>query len=439
VTIAPVLRESAISIVSVLRAAGHEAYFAGGCVRDRLLGKIPGDYDIATSARPEQVEALFDRTVAVGRQFGIIVVCLDDADFEVATFRSDGPYRDGRHPESVRCATIHEDAARRDFTINAMFEDPLNDRTIDLVGGRADLEKRLVRAVGDPRSRFGEDRLRMLRAVRFAARFGFQLEPATEAAIREDAQHLDEVSAERIGEETIKMLTEGAARRAFELMDTTGLLEVVLPEMAPLKGCLQSRDYHPEGDVFVHTLTCISHLRKGSTPTLALGVLLHDIAKPPCAKTVGERHTFYGHCELGVELALRICRRLRYSNAWAERVAFLVAQHLRHCAASEMKPATLKRFLRQDGIGELLELARIDALSSNGDLSHYRFCMEKLAELPPRELRPERLVTGHDLIALGHTPGPEFADVLRAIEDAQLAGVISTREDGLALARRLLG
>jgi poly(A) polymerase len=431
------LRDAAIEIVRRLRKAGYEAVFAGGCVRDRILGIDPADYDIATSARPEEVEALFENTVAVGRKFGIIVVPAHGHDFEVATFRHDGPYLDGRHPSSVTFTTAEEDALRRDFTINAMFEDPIEGRVLDYTGGRNDLGARLVRAVGDPRRRFAEDRLRMVRAVRFAARLGFEIEAGTMAAIAEEASSIVEVSAERLGDEVAKILTEGRARRAFELLDASGLLAMVLPEMLAMKGCEQSPDYHPEGDVFVHTLACIDRLPAGCPLTLALGVLLHDVAKPPCAVVREGRPTFYGHCDLGARMAEDVCRRLRYSNATTERVSFLVAQHLRHTSAPDMRTSTLKRFLRQDGIDELLELTRIDALASNGDLGHYEFCTRSLAELPETEIRPPRLVTGHDLIALGLTPGPAFKTILGQVEDAQLDGSVTSREEALALVERL--
>jgi poly(A) polymerase len=428
-------RENAENIVRVLQGAGHEAVLAGGCVRDRLLGIEPADHDVATSAVPEQIESLFKKTVPVGRRFGVIIVNDGDAPVEVATFRADGDYKDGRHPETVRFSGIEEDARRRDFTINAMFEDPVSGRIIDLVGGREDLAAGLVRAVGDPTVRFGEDRLRILRAARFAARFDFRIDDGTAAAMRADADRLTEVSAERVGDEIAKILTDGRARRGFELLDETGLLEVVLPEMIEMKGCEQSSDHHPEGDVFVHTLACLGHLPRGCTLTLALGVLLHDIAKPRCAALRDGRHTFHGHTHMGAEMAADICRRLRYGNAVIDQVVFLVDQHLRHCSAPDMKASTLKRFLRQDGIEELLELTRIDALGSSGDLTHYRFCTEKLAGLPPEVMRPPRLLTGRDLIDLGLAPGPEFRDLLRLVEDAQLDGRISSREEAVELVR----
>jgi poly(A) polymerase len=425
------LRDAATGIVRRLRAAGFEAVFAGGCVRDRLLGLEPSDYDIATSARPDEVEALFERTIPVGKQFGIVIVVVGGVHFEVATFREDGPYVDGRRPASVRFSDARTDALRRDFTINAIFEDPLRGDIIDHVGGRADLASGIVRAVGDPAARFGEDRLRMIRAVRFATRFRFAIDPPTLAAIRAEPDRLAVVSAERIGEELVRILTEGSAKAGFELLDETGLLAVVLPEITAMKGCEQSPDHHPEGDVFVHTMLCLSHLPPACTETLALGVLLHDVAKPVTAQVRDGRHTFYGHLERGAEMAGEICARLRRSRAVSERVQFLVAQHLRHCAAPDMRPATLKRFLRQDGIDELLELTRIDGLSSNGDLAYYEFFRNALAELGAEQARPPPLIDGNDLIELGMEPGPLFGRILDAVEDQQLEGTLTTREEAL--------
>jgi poly(A) polymerase len=425
------LRNAAEGIVRQLRTAGFEAVFAGGCVRDRLLGLEPSDYDIATSARPEQVERLFERTIPVGKQFGIVVVVVDGMSFEVATFREDGPYVDGRRPASVHFSDARKDALRRDFTINAMFEDPVSGEIIDYVGGRADLAAGLVRAVGDARARFAEDRLRMIRAVRFATRFGFAIDPPTLAAIRAEPAQLAIVSAERIGEELVRILTEGSAKAGFELLDDTGLLAVVLPEITAMKGCEQSPDHHPEGDVFVHTMLCLSHLAPTCTETLALGVLLHDVAKPVTAQVRNGRHTFYGHLERGAEMAGDICARLRRSRAVSERVQFLVEQHLRHCSAPDMRPATLKRFLRQDGIDELLELTRIDGLSSNGDLAYYEFFRNALAELGAERARPVPLIDGNDLIELGLEPGPLFGMILEAVEDQQLEGALTTRDQAL--------
>ncbi|HYC54290.1 MAG TPA: CCA tRNA nucleotidyltransferase [Candidatus Binatia bacterium] len=430
------LRAAALSIVRTLQEHGHQAVFAGGCVRDMLLGQDPSDYDIATSARPEDVEALFEKTVPVGRQFGILLVPAGGHHFEVATFREDAEYLDGRRPTAVHYSGIEADALRRDFTINAMFHDPVAEHLLDYVGGRADLEAGVIRAVGDPGKRFAEDRLRLLRAVRFAARFGFPIEASTGAAIARAAPHIKEVSDERIGEDIVRMLTEGDARRAFELMEELGLLSHVLPEISALKSCMQSPDFHPEGDVFVHTMLCLGHLPRPCSETLALGVLLHDVAKPACAATTEDgRRTFYGHPGVGAEMAIEICRRLRRSNAVAERVAWLVDQHLRHTSAAQMRASTLKRFLRQDGIEELLELTRIDALSSSGDLSHYEFARKALAELAPEQMRPPRLLTGEDLKDMGLAPGPAYRDILQAVEDAQLEGTVTSREQAIELVR----
>ena len=366
-------RAQAISIVQQLRAAGYESFLAGGCVRDMLLHKEPQDYDIATSARPEDVQRIFPSTVPVGAQFGVILVIIDGAHFEVATFRHDGPYLDGRRPSSVRYGSLEEDIQRRDFTINGMVYDPLADRVIDLVGGQDDLRRGIVRAIGDPRARFEEDRLRMIRAVRFAASLGFEIDPPTFAAVKNLAPSIVAISWERIGDEITRILIEGSAQRGFELLDRSGLLPIILPEIVAMKGTAQSPDYHPEGDVFTHTLLLLRHLDSPSE-TLAYGCLLHDVAKPICIRQEGGRITFYGHTEQGAEMAEAILKRLKRGRAVWERVAYLVRNHLRLVQAPQMRLSTLKRFLREDGVEELLELARIDALSSNGDLSYYRFC-----------------------------------------------------------------
>lgn len=430
------LRDDAIRIVRRLQEAGHQAVFAGGCVRDTLLGHAPVDYDIATSAVPDDVEGLFEHTIPIGRQFGIVLVPSGGHHFEVATFRKDEGYEDGRRPVAVRFTDMETDAGRRDFTINAMFEDPVAGRVLDFVEGRRDLEAGIVRAVGDPHERFAEDSLRLLRAVRFSARFGFPIEEATHAAVVAHAASIGRVSAERIGEEIVRMLTEGSAKASFELLDATGLLAEVLPEISAMKGCEQSPDSHPEGDVFVHTMICLGHLAAGCTESLAFGVLLHDVAKPPCAATRPDgRRTFYGHTRDGAVMAEAILKRLRRSNATIARVAFLVDQHLRHCTAGEMRASTLKRFLRQDGIDELMELARIDALSSNGDLGHYDFCRKALEDLPTEQMKPAPLVRGEDLVALGLAPGPLFRTILTAVEDAQLEGTLESREAALEFVR----
>jgi poly(A) polymerase len=431
-------REKAVSIVRRLRQEGYEAYLAGGCVRDMLLKKLPQDYDIATNAKPEDIRRVFPKTIPVGEQFGVILVLLDDEPFEVASFRHDGPYLDGRRPSHVRYGSLEEDVFRRDFTINGMVYDPVEDRVIDLVEGQKDLERRSIRAIGNAHQRFEEDRLRMIRAVRFAAGLKFDIEPSTFDAIKQLAATITQISWERIGEEVTRILTEGGARRGFELLDETGLLAVLLPEVAVMKGTGQSPDYHPEGNVFAHTLLLLSHLDAPSE-TLAYGCLLHDVAKPVCLRQEADRITFYGHTEKGAEMAEEILKRLKRARAVSERVSYLVRNHLRHVQAPQMRLSTLKRFLREEGIEELLELARIDALSSNGDLQYYRFCKERLGELREEEIRPAPLVRGDDLIALGLTPGPIFADILRQVEDAQLGGEFTSREQALAWVQRHYG
>ncbi len=430
--------EQARTIVQTLHRHGHTAYFAGGCVRDRLLGIPAKDFDIATDARTAEVQAIFSQTIPVGVQFGVILVVLEGVPYEVATFRADGAYHDGRHPVAVHFSTDREDALRRDFTINGMFFDPLTDTVIDYVDGQADLHNRIIRAIGKPTARFHEDRIRLLRAVRFAARLGFAIEPETWRAVGQLAPTLIEMAWERIGDEVVKVLTEGGARSGMALLAESSLLEVVLPEIMALRGVAQSPDFHPEGDVFVHTLLVLHHLDALEQPSesLALGALLHDIAKPLCQRQKGERVTFYGHCEQGAEMAVDICQRLKRSRATWEQVAFLVKNHLRLLDAPRMRAATLKRFLRLEGMEELLDLARLDALASNGNLEAYAFCRQKLRALDPEELRPPRLLSGRDLIQLGLQPGPQFSAILGALEEAQLEGRVRTRQAALSWVQR---
>jgi len=428
---------AARAVATRLRDTGYLAYFAGGCVRDRLLGHEPKDFDLATDAPVAAVQALFPKTVPVGVQFGVVLVIMDAVPIEVATFRADAIYVDGRRPSAVRFSSPQEDAQRRDFTINGMFLDPFTDTVIDYVGGQADLEAQIIRAVGDPAARLSEDRLRMLRAVRFAARLGFGIEPETFAAIQLAAPTITDMAWERIGDEVVRMLTDsiaGSARRAFELLHETGLLARVLPEVSALKGVEQSPDYHPEGDVFIHTLGLLAQLEQ-PTETLALGALLHDIAKPACAHRDAHRITFYGHCERGAEMAVEICQRLRRSRETWERVAFLVRDHLRLLHAPEMRLSTLKRFLASDGIDELLALARLDAMASNHDLTYYNFCRQKLQELSHAVIRPAPLLRGHDLLELGLQPGPLIGHILRAVTEAQLEGTLQTRDEAVAWVR----
>ena len=427
-------KDKALSIVRRLREENYKAYLAGGCVRDDLLGRPPQDYDIATDARLEAVQKIFSQTIPVGTQFGVVLVVLEGESFAVTTFRFDGPYLDGRRPSHIRFGSMEEDVMRRDFTINGMMYDPEENRVIDLVGGNQDLKLGLVRAIGNPRERFQEDRLRMVRAVRFAASLGFKIEEETFRAIREQAPTITEIAAERIGDELTRILTEGGVRRGFELLDSTNLLSVLLPEITAMKGVEQSPDYHPEGDVFTHTLLVLDHLSQISnfksqiSETLAYGALLHDVGKPVCIQKQENRITFYGHTEKGAEMAVEILQRLKRSRAVWERVDYLVRNHLRHTQAPKMRLSTLKRFLAEEGIEELLELTRIDALSASGDLQHYHFCKQKMTELKEEEIRPEPLLRGRDLIEMGFSPGPVFQEILRQIEEAQLEGEITTKE-----------
>lgn len=428
------LKQAAVEIVKELRRAGHEAYFAGGCVRDLLMGREPHDIDIATSARPEEVMRIFARAVPVGLKYGVVLVLRDRLQFEVTTFRREGPYLDGRHPSSVTFATAREDAERRDFTINGLFYDPLAERVIDFVGGARDIEAGVIRAIGDAGQRFEEDKLRMMRALRFAARFGFRLEPGTWKAISERAGRIAEVSRERVRDELIKMLSEGGAALGFRLLSESRLLEAILPEVAAMRGVPQPQDFHPEGDVFTHTLILIDMLESPST-ALAFGALLHDVGKPPTF-SVRERIRFDQHSEVGAELARRICRRLRLSNQEVEEVEELVRDHLRFINVKQMRESTLKRFLRKPNFQDHLELHRLDCLASHGNLENWYFCRQKLAELTGEQIAPPRLITGYDLIALGFEPGPLFREMLSAVEDAQLEGRISTREEALELVKR---
>lgn len=429
-------RKLAEAICSVLRGAGHQAYLVGGCVRDLLLGREPADYDVATDATPDRVLQLFPGSIAVGARFGVILVQQDTAQVEVATFRADVGSSDGRHPDRVIYSrTAREDAERRDFTINGLLLDPATGEVVDYVGGRADLERRHVRAIRTPELRFAEDKLRMLRAVRFAARFGFAIEPATFRAIATLAPQIVQVSAERIRDELTKMLTEGAARHAFELLQEARLLEVVLPEVSRMQGVEQPAEFHPEGDVWIHTRLMLEKLSAGTSATLAWGVLLHDVGKPATFKPAtgpGTRIRFDQHVEVGARTAEAICRRLRFSNEQTEQIVALVANHLRFKDVFQMKPSTLKRFVRSPRFEEHLELHRLDCLASHGLLDGYEFIRRFLQQTPPEDVRPARLLTGDDLKALGYRPGPQFREILQAVEDAQLEGRLSGRAEAIA-------
>jgi len=434
-------RELAADICRKLQASGFKAYLVGGCVRDLLLGREPEDYDVATDAHPMRVQELFPSSVDVGARFGVILVVENGAQVEVATFRSDVGYSDGRHPDRVEYSSSpEEDVLRRDFTINGLMLDLNTQQVLDFVGGRDDLQEHIIRAIGPPDLRFREDRLRMVRAVRFAARFGYSIDRATFQSIAAAAHHITAVSAERLRDEITKLLTEGKARRAFELLDQTGLLKASLPEIAAMKGVAQPPEFHPEGDVWIHTLMMLENLPPRSRATLAWAVLLHDVGKPPTFKSAeetGDRIRFDGHAELGARMAVAICRRLRFSVSDIEQIEALVANHLRFKDVFQMRPATLKRFVRLPGFEEEhLPLHRLDCLASHGSLDAYEFVRRFLQETPPDEVRPARLLTGEDLKAMGFRPGPLFKEILQAVEEGQLDGRLTRREDALDFVRR---
>lgn len=425
--------DTARSLVDRLRAAGHLAYWAGGCVRDLVRGVTPKDIDIATDARPEQVQKIFRRTYAVGAHFGVIVVLENDFQFEVATFRSDGAYLDGRHPVAVNFSSPEEDARRRDFTINGMFYDPPNDAVIDFVGGRADLAARLVRAIGDPAQRFSEDRLRLLRAVRFATVLEFEIEPATWAAIVRAADTINAISAERIRDELVKIFLSPHRVRGWDLLDASGLMKAILPEVEALKGCAQPPQFHPEGDVFQHTRLMLSLLPNEVSLPLVLSVLFHDIGKPPTA-TVDEtgRIRFSGHDKVGAAMTDALMHRLRFSRAEIEATVEMVEQHMVFKDAPNMRVARLKRFLARPHFTDELELHRVDCLGSHGMLDNYDYLVRKQEEFANEPIIPPPLVRGDDLIALGLKPGPIFGEILEAVETRQLEGTLRDRAEALA-------
>jgi putative nucleotidyltransferase with HDIG domain len=428
----------AADLIATLRGRGHKAYLVGGCVRDRLLGVTPKDFDVATDARPDQVAAYFPGARLVGAQFGVALVGGGDGiQVEVATFRSEGVYSDGRRPDEVRFESDPAlDARRRDFTINGLMLDPFSGEVLDYVGGKADLAAKVIRAIGDPDERFREDHLRMLRAIRFAARLGFSIEDETFAAIRRAAPCITRISPERIRDELVKILTEGAARRGFELLDSSGLLKEVASEIKAFQGVEQPPEYHPEGDVWTHVMLMLERMRD-PTPALALGVLLHDVGKPATFR-IAERIRFDGHAEVGAAMAKDWLGRLRFSNEDVEQVTSLVANHMRFKDVRQMRLSTLKRFLRLPHFDQHLELHRLDCLSSNGRLDSYEFARAKLRELDREELRPEPLITGRDLIRAGYAPGQGFGEALSAVETGQLEGEIRTPEEAFNLARPIL-
>jgi poly(A) polymerase len=436
----PDLKEYAAQIIRTLREAGHQAYLVGGCVRDLLLRHEPADFDVTTDATPDEVMRIFPETYAVGAQFGVVLVPLRDSGgstIEVATFRSDIGYSDGRHPDQVRFSkSAQEDVERRDFTINGLLLDPIKDEVLDFVDGRKDLKDGIIRTIGQPELRFAEDKLRMLRAVRFAARFGYTIEPETFAAIRKLAAGIHQVSCERVRDELTKMLTEGRARQAFLLLDETGLLREILPEISAMQGVQQPPEFHPEGDVFVHTLLLLQELPQPCSATLAWGALLHDVGKPPTFRIAPERIRFDNHVDVGVKMAEEICRRLRFSNDDTEQILALVDNHMRFSHVPQMKESTFKKFVRMPHFEQHIELHRLDCQASHRDLTTYNFTRQRIASIPPETIRPAPLISGDDLIAAGYLPGPRFKEILSLVEDAQLEGRLQSKDSAMEYVMR---
>ena len=428
------MKTKAQEMVKILSNAGFKAYWAGGCVRDMIMGIEPLDYDIATNARPEQVMKLFKKTIPVGASFGVVKVLYDDFEFEVATFRSDGAYIDGRRPEDVHFSTEKEDAFRRDFTINGIFYDPTYEKIIDYVNGQADIKNNIIRTINDPKDRFSEDRLRLIRAVRFAAGFQFEIEPYTYNTIKELADTIFQVSAERIRDELCKMLTGVHPANSIQLLDEVGMLKVILPEVTAMKGIKQPEEFHPEGDVWEHTMLMLKNM-SSPTPEMALGVLLHDVGKPPTF-SIEDRIRFNNHCEIGARITEEIGDRLRLSKKQIEHISELVLHHLRFKDVQKMRESKLKRFLRLPNFAEHLELHRLDCLACHGNLNNLEFCKHKLLELKPEEIKPKPLINGHNLIAMGYKAGPLFKQILTLVEDAILEGQIRTHDDAVKFVQK---
>lgn len=426
------------SVVRRLTEAGHQAVYAGGCVRDALLGRPYPDVDIATSATPDQVQAIFPKASdPQGKAFGVIRLKLGDHVFEIATFRVDGPYLDGRRPSSVTFTTAEEDARRRDFTVNGMFFDPLQDKVLDFVEGRADLNAKTIRAIGDPAARFTEDRLRLFRAIRFAVQLGFTIESKTWQALVQLAPESKNLAPERIRDELAKILTSPNPARGLDLLHESGLIAVWLPELLEMRGCAQSPEHHPEGDVWVHTRLLLTHLKKPSL-VLALSALLHDVGKPRTSRTEPSgRIRFFGHEGVGARMAEEILRRLRFSNDEIGAVVACIANHMAFKDAPQMRVSTLKRLLARPTFPEELELHRIDCTSSHGELDIHRFLVAKQSEFSKEEIKPKPLVSGHDLQELGIPPGPKMGEILHQLMDEQLEGKLTDRQSAMQKARLL--
>lgn len=429
----------AIDVIRELRHRKHEAFLVGGCVRDRILGITPKDFDVSTNALPAELTAIFPDSQLVGAKFGVVLVKrTNEVQVEVATFRSEGAYSDGRRPDQVQFESDpSRDVQRRDFTINGLLEDPLSGELYDFVGGRRDLEDRVLRTIGPPELRFEEDHLRLLRGIRFAARFRLSVESETMLAMQRLASRITLISAERIRDEISRILTEGEARYGFDLLDRSGLLIHILPEVKAFQGVEQPPQFHPEGDVWQHVLIMLDSMNS-PTRTLAWGVLFHDVGKPATFR-VADRIRFDGHAEVGAQMAHDRLAQLKASNQEIEQVSSLVANHMKFKDVFQMRASTLKRFLRMPSFEEHLELHRLDCLASNGRTDTYDFIRTQLATINAEQLRPPRLLTGDDLINEGYAPGPLFKRVLDVVETAQLEGEIETHEEALALARSVMG
>jgi poly(A) polymerase len=433
-------RDAALELARRLTAAGHKALFAGGCVRDKLLGREPKDFDIATSARPEEVLKLFPKSNEVGAHFGVVITKYRGQHVEIATFRTDGSYKDGRRPETVMFSTPEQDAQRRDFTVNGLFERPESGEVIDFVGGVADLRAGVLRAIRNPVARFTEDALRLLRAVRFSVVLGLEIEPETLAALSRCASLLVKISPERIRDEFSKILMAPRRRVGVELLVETGLMAFIVPEFLVTQGCEQPPEWHPEGDVYIHTCIMLEMLEPDAPLELCLAVLLHDIAKPPCQTRDSDaagRIRFNGHDAVGAEMADRILHRLRYPNAIIAAVVPMVARHMQFMNVQQMRTAKLKRFMSEPTFAEEMELHRVDCGSSNGLTDNYEFLQEKAVEFAAEPLIPPPLVTGRDLIQLGLKPGPRFREILEMVQTEQLEGRILDREPALDYVKAL--
>jgi poly(A) polymerase len=425
----------AITIIKKLRQEGYEALLAGGCVRDKLLGVIPKDYDIATSATPKEVETLFENTKSVGKAFGVILVNVKGDDFEVATFRTDGNYLDGRRPDSVVFSTIYEDAKRRDLTINSMYYDPIANEVIDMTGGRFDLKDNIIRFVGNAKDRIKEDNLRILRAIRFAVQLDFNLSFDTLLAIANNRHLIESIAKERVREELIKMINAGRPGLMMDLLFSTKVIEVILPELAKIKDCPQNPEYHPEGDVYNHTVLTMENL-VGESLELQLAGMFHDIGKPYTLEVEDGKPTNKGHAKVGARLTEDIMRKLKFTNSQIDLVVNLVNDHMKHHSVRKFKKSTLKKFLGLSYIEELIKLGKADSLASNGNLEDFHYIEEKMNEWTPDEIKPKPLISGNELISLGMRPGPMFGKILASVLDLQLEGHLSSKEEAIEFVKR---